>query len=202
MKTHKTYRIRWKIKGRKDCVHTKLLGLIVQGLIYQFYIESQQSGDLSTTVGSFARRQCSHIQLLKQRCFNYFYYYCIIIILWAGNIVNCHSYITFWGRAVSRCDALRPLPLWSQLIGGGGDDVRLSRSTVPKEEGLVPGNHDSIWFLHTSTSRFSPKFTLDFNCNFKVRVLYWVLDIGECLCNVNQAIPKKVTWGNSLPSKE
>lgn len=202
MKTHKTYRIRWKIKGRKDCVHSKLLGLIVQGLIYQFYIESQQSGDLSTTVGSFARRQRSHIQLFKQRCFYYFYYYCIIvIILWAGNIVNCCSYITFWGSAVSRCDALCPLSLWSRLVGGGDDDVRLSRNTVPKEEGLVPGNHDSV-LLFTSTSRFSTKFTLDFNYNFKERVLYWVLDIGECLCNVNQEIPKKVIWGNSLPSKE
>lgn len=77
MKTHETYRIRWKRKGRKDCVHTRLLDLIVQGLTYQFYIESKQSGNLSTTVGSFASRQCSHIQLLKQRRFIIF----IIIVL-------------------------------------------------------------------------------------------------------------------------
>lgn len=77
MKTHKTYRIRWKTKGRKDWLHTKLIDLIVQGLTYQFYTESQQNGNLSTTVGSFASRQHSHIQLLKQRCFIIF----IIIVL-------------------------------------------------------------------------------------------------------------------------
>lgn len=77
MKTHKTSRIRWKTRGRKDCVHTKLTDLIVQGLTYLFYTESRQSGNLSTTVGSFASRQRSHIQLLKQRCFIIF----IIIVL-------------------------------------------------------------------------------------------------------------------------
>lgn len=57
-------------------------------------------------------------------------------------------------------------------------------------------------FLHTFASRFSTKFTLDFNHDFKVRVLYWVLDIGECLWNVNQEVPQKATWGSIHTFKE
>lgn len=47
--------------------------------------------------------------------------------------------------------------------------------------------------------RFSTKCILDFNCNFNVRVLYWVPVIAEYFYYMIQEVPKKHTRGQKHP---
>ena len=97
------------------------------------------------------------------------------------------SSINVWRKATSFEDLTRFLPpcLWLQMAGVGGENARLSRTIVPQEEWIVPGN---VWLNASSFSwRFfvhlhggvPQKFILDFNCIFSVRVLYWVPIIAK-----------------------